>query len=182
MNDLTGLQRLIPAAKWKVWGPLTRRERMLQVVAYCADVLRVHEEGGNNRGKFVDILVQDAGYNPEDNLPWCAILVTACALAAGYRKDFAEIPHAPGAVISWKRFGEARGSLTTSPKRGDLCGWINANGTGHIGMVVRTLPGFVFSAEGNTSSGEAGSQRDGDGVYRRLRLRKTWKFFVHLPD
>ncbi len=35
----------------------------------------------------------------------------------------------------------------------------------------------AWSIEGNTSSGTAGSQRDGDGVYRRLRCIEPGSYF-----
>lgn len=46
----------------------------------------------------------------------------------------------------------------------------NDNWNGHTGIVLIQLnTNYFTSIEGNTSSGEAGSQRDGDGVFKRNR-------------
>jgi hypothetical protein len=40
----------------------------------------------------------------------------------------------------------------------------------------------VYSIEGNTGPGESGSQRDGDGLYRRVRPRSFWSWgFADIP-
>lgn len=174
---MSQLAALIPEKKWIAWIPLSRQERLLQAMAYVCDALKPRETDGNNRGKMVDALTEDAGY--EKGLPWCAISITACALAAGYKRS--ELPSGPGAVINWKRWAEVKGFLTNAPRRGDLCLWLNRDGTGHIGIVVKCNALAVWSIEGNTSSGEAGSQRDGDGMFRRIRARWTWKYFLRMP-
>lgn len=47
----------------------------------------------------------------------------------------------------------------------------NTNWNGHAGIVISQTNNNSFkSIEGNTSSGEKGSQRDGDGVFRRTRV------------
>lgn len=40
---------------------------------------------------------------------------------------------------------------------------------GHIGIIERIREQLLITIEANTSSGESGSQRDGEGVYRRQR-------------
>ena len=72
----------------------------------------------------------------------------------------------PGSVVTWRR-----GST-----------W-----QGHSGMVVRddnaAVRGLAWykrcglTVEGNTSSGRGGSQRDGDGVYRRVRCISPGSYF-----
>jgi len=41
--------------------------------------------------------------------------------------------------------------------------------TDHTGICTSANQSYVYSIEGNTSSGSAGSQSNGDGVYRRVR-------------
>jgi len=59
---------------------------------------------------------------------------------------------------------------TTDPKkvlRGDL---VVLFGSGvHVGMVVKVEGNYVHTIEGNTSSGNSGSQSNGGGVYARKR-------------
>ena len=41
---------------------------------------------------------------------------------------------------------------------------------GHTGLVYDEDEAFIYTIEGNTGSG---GSRDGDGVYRRKRLKKS---------
>lgn len=68
------------------------------------------------------------------------------------------------------------GAAQISPKRGSICMKNSGKGRGHIGIVVKTFGPWVTSIEGNTGPGEAGSQRDGDGMYRRTRLKRFWSW------
>jgi hypothetical protein len=173
------LRDYLPDAKWAVWGKLPRRERALQIAAYIVDELRPRETNGNNRGEIVDAIIRQAGYDPADRPAWCACFVTACCTLAGYRRQ--EIPSAPGAVRFWVSQARNGGRVSQKGNRGDLCYWLNSNGTGHIGFVVASALGWTRSIEGNTGPGEAGNQRDGDGAYRRYRFR-TWQGFIRLPE
>lgn len=181
------LRDYIPRAKWEAWHDLPRKERALQIAAYLVDTLKVRETNGSNRGEVLDAVTRQAGYDPADRLPWCAMFVTACLTLAGYRHD--EIPESPGAVARWRSFGKDTGrywSLSQwEPSRGDLVFWLNQNGTGHIGFFVRkklTVLGWRYETlEGNTSSGDEGSQREGDGAFRRLRKPGTWQGAIRLP-
>lgn len=50
----------------------------------------------------------------------------------------------------------------------------------HIGYVIRLVsPGLLETVEGNTSSGHAGSQGDGDGVFIRQRATTYVYGYVH---
>lgn len=55
---------------------------------------------------------------------------------------------------------------TKGVRPGDLC---TLFGFAHVEMVERIAPEGVYTIGGNTSSGNAGSQSNGGGVYRRLR-------------
>jgi hypothetical protein len=54
----------------------------------------------------------------------------------------------------------------------------------HIGIVSEIIPssGNVISYEGNTSSGDAGSQNDGGGLFRRARNLSYWTSFVDINE
>ncbi len=58
----------------------------------------------------------------------------------------------------------------TRPPRGSVVVWRNGTSwTGHLGVVDWWDVRCGVTVEGNTSSGSAGSQRDGDGVWVRNR-------------
>jgi hypothetical protein len=81
------------------------------------------------------------------------------------------------------------GWLVIKPARGDLvCYDFDGDGQfdDHIGLVVRVVAiGPVLTletVEGNTSSGNAGSQANGDGVFLRRRVISASKVaFVRIP-
>jgi len=66
------------------------------------------------------------------------------------------------------------------PKYGDLIIWANgATMTGHIGFVLSSneKTKMIITIEANTSSGNSGSQSDGDGVFIRLRKIYLYQYF-----
>jgi hypothetical protein len=52
----------------------------------------------------------------------------------------------------------------------------------HTGIVVSGGRSSDITVEGNTSSGNRGSQRDGDGVFQRTRSHSIIKGYVVLPE
>ncbi|MBS1725376.1 MAG: CHAP domain-containing protein [Armatimonadetes bacterium] len=145
------------------------------MMAYLADVCNVREELGPNHGKWVDDFLREAG-GLGPGYPWCAASINWCAEACGApNPDVSD-----AAVIGWKRWAQQTGRLMHEPARGRLCFYLHPDGTGHIGVVISAGGGEIRSIEGNTSSGNAGSQRDGDGLYRRVRQASAWQFFINL--
>jgi len=70
-------------------------------------------------------------------------------------------------------------SITQEPygKSGDILVWIRKNG-GHIGFIEKPVDRFTWrTIEANTSPGTAGSQYDGDGVWRRVRTYEPFNTF-----
>ncbi len=162
-------------AKYPTWHTLPTSERRLLVMAYLADEVKVRESGGNNRGEWVQALQEAAGLGTEGGFAWCAAAVTFASLSAG--ADFPQRPDFnPAAVIGWRRWLSSRDGITTAPKRGSICMHQTNASQGHIGVVVRVVGPLVYSIEGNTGPGEEGSQRDGDGLYRRVRSRSFWSW------
>lgn len=162
-------------AKYPSWDTLATSERRLLVMAYLADEIKVRETGGNNKGEWVEVLQEAAGLGSEGGFAWCAAAVTFASLAA--RAEFPQRPgHNPAAVIGWRRWLSSKDAITTVPKRGSICMHQTSASQGHIGVVVRVVGPLVYSIEGNTGPGEEGSQRDGDGLYRRVRSRSFWSW------
>lgn len=151
-------------------------ERVLLAMAYLADDIKVRESGGNNRGEWVEAALDTVGIDGPAS--WCAAAISlACEIGiyTGGPKD------GRGRVYNWWKWGNASGRDSDVPARRSLCVRLNADTTGHIGIVVRSGLGMVYSIEGNTSSGNSGSQRDGDGLHRRVRLKSFWnKGFIVL--
>jgi len=158
----------------------------------------IHEEGGNNRGDQVEFFQKLMGGAPGD--PWCADFVSTCLIKAYAR--FHRLPEdrdrlagyigAAGALLlplsgscvelarSARRLKLLR-SPEFTPVAGDLV-LFDFPGLGephHVGFVRSAGHAIVSTVEGNTSSGIAGSQADGDGVFCRSRPRERIYGFVH---
>jgi len=163
--------RKVMEQKYPGYAKFPNGERVLLCMAWLCDAVKVRELG-TNRGQWVEAFLDSAGVAPGN--PWCASALTfACKVAeVGH-------PAAPAAVRNWDDWfiGRQRNWDRKYAQRGMVCMKNSGGGKGHIGIVVKVLPlGMLWSIEGNTGPGEAGSQRDGDGMYRRLRHRRFWSW------
>lgn len=133
------------------------------------------EQGGNNRGQIVSAF-QKAVDGVAEGEPWCMSFVQFCLKHVDQLCTFMNLdPYAPTVMFKsehcatvWnKAAGTQRGHV---PKVGHVVIWKNPNGSnGHTGIVVKVDPaGTFWTVEGNTS-GDAGSQSDGDGVFYKHR-------------
>jgi hypothetical protein len=158
----------------------------------------IHEAGGNSRGDQVEFFQRLMGGAPGD--PWCADFVCSCLVKAYARfhrlpEDRDRLPGYVGAAgallqpLSGSCAAIARSArklkLLRSPDYvpvpADLV-LFDFEGLGkphHIGIVRSASHSVIHTIEGNTSSGIAGSQADGDGVFYRSRLRSHVYGFVH---
>ena len=149
----------------------------------AATKLGIHEVGGNNHGPWVKKFLAEVGL-PE-GYAWCdAFQSFEMDGAAGHK-----LPIESASVEQTYATAKNLGWLVTKPARGDLvCYDFDGDGQfdDHIGLVVSVLglgPMMTLeTVEGNTSSGVAGSQADGDGVYLRRRVVSSKSVaFVRIP-
>lgn len=152
---------------------ITLRERAFGFAVKAADK-GVHEVGGNNHGPAVKKYLAEVGL-PE-GYAWCDAFVSWCYhQAAGKRLAW----ESAGVWFTYS-YAKAHGWLVDRPRRFDLV-MFDFDGDGnfndHIGFVAWVKKfgpvSIVHTIEGNTSSGEAGSQSDGGGVYRRTRIIRS---------
>jgi hypothetical protein len=158
------------------------REKLVQN-ELAATKLGIHEIGGNNHGPWVKKFLGSVGL-PE-GYAWCdAFQSFEMEGAAGHR-----LPIESASVAQTYVTGKNLGWAVTKPARGDLvCYDFDGDGQfdDHIGLVVRVLglgPMLTLqTVEGNTSSGVAGSQGDGDGVFLRRRVVSAKSVgFIRIP-
>lgn len=110
-------------------------------------------------------------YYGTSGVPFCAMFASWCltddegnsVIPGG---DFAYVPYGINAA-------RAAGQLVdpSSAAPGDLIcfDWDGDGVADHVGLVEANYGAWVQTIEGNTSSGAAGSQSNGGGVYRRSR-------------
>lgn len=109
-----------------------------------------------------------------DGQPWCAMFISWVFASAGLplpastAKGFAYTPSGAAWFQSqgrWRTSGPARGDVVFFDFPND-----GVNRISHVGVVESVrADGAIVTIEGNTSPGSGGSQRDGGGVYRRVR-------------
>lgn len=121
--------------------------------------------------------------------PWCGVWVGAGLQAAGVERVDGRI-----ASVYWIEMQAKGGNPpftgwttdVSKARRGDLVVFHFGEGRGvHVGMFrMRISGGRIVTDEGNTSSGNAGSQSNGGGSYRRIRrVRDVWGVaLVDYPD
>lgn len=146
----------------------------------------VKEQGGNNRGHWIRTFAKATDLGQSENFPWCAAFVMYCLAQAGFDVKQIKNRASVGFIEKW---AEVNGLIVKRPLRGDLVTFRfdDDNWPDHIGFVRKVLglgPILTISTvEGNTSSGESGSQDDGGGVYIRRRVvRRSKVRFIRIPD
>lgn len=136
----------------------------------ASDVLRVaaaeigttENPAGSNRNKYSLALGRPAE-------PWCADFVVWTTRQAGLRLP-SEHSYTPYMATGFKQVG-AWHDGTAGARPGDVVFFNFGSGIiRHVGIVESArADGSLVTIEGNTSSGTAGSQDNGGGVFRRTR-------------
>lgn len=170
---------------WGAKPPATilLREKLVRAELAAAK-LGIREVGGNNHGPWVKKFLAEVGL-PE-GYAWCDAFQSYEEHGVAGRR----LPIESASVAQTYAEAVKLGWVVTTPKRGDLfC--VNWSAPGppfadHIGIVVKVLKlGPILTlqtVEGNTSSGVAGSQSDGAGVFIRTRvIGASYVGFVRIP-
>ncbi|WP_280695857.1 MULTISPECIES: CHAP domain-containing protein [unclassified Kitasatospora] len=124
-----------------------------------------YKEGPNNETPF-------GRWYGDDNEPWCDQFVSYVGDASGNGDAVGRFEYCPSHVEWFKN----QGRFGSDPIPGALV-FYSWNGDGvadHVGIVVGISDSEITTYEGNTSSGQAGSQGNGDGAYERTRPR-NWQ-------
>ncbi|MFC6999592.1 CHAP domain-containing protein [Rufibacter roseus] len=139
------------------------------VAAVFRSQLGVREATGKNDGAAVEMYLRSTGLGKGH--AWCGAFVNWVLKECGYTtpKGAAWAPSwFPASRLVYSSGKESR----AGPRAGDVFGiWFsNLKRIGHVGFVEKWSGSSVITVEGNTN--EAGS-REGDGVYRKRRPRRT---------
>ena len=127
-------------------------------------------EEGTVFGRWYAEKVGDSYYGAS-GVPYCAMFVSYCLDWAGVSAE-----GIPGAYVPWILSANSEAGCLVyneDAQPGDLVmfDWGGDGVADHIGIVEENHPdeGWMQTIEGNTSSGNSGSQSNGGGVYRRAR-------------
>jgi CHAP domain len=117
-----------------------------------------------------------------DRLPWCAMFVSKAFSDAG----MPEIRYASVDIGEENFRNGTWGRLIPKSAQwlpGDIVFYGVSADAQHTGIVISDEGGVITTIEGNTSSGNSGSQANGDGVYIRNRSKADgWVLHAGRPD
>lgn len=139
-----------PATSWSLAVsdlPRRRREAIKQARLWVGSR---EQPGQPNRGTVPDMVLAPLGLV---GVPWCAAFVSYILRSVGF-----------GAADGFQYTASARECLAMFPERlglpvlGDVVGWVNPDGTGHVGIVIGLRyaapgapPTHVILIEGNSA-------------------------------
>lgn len=114
-------------------------------------------------------------YYGTSGVPYCAMEVSYVFDRAGMSifGDGRMYAYCPYIVRDARAAGRLRSFDDILPGDVILFDWDEDGVADHVGFAVRRVGNYVHTIEGNTSPGNAGSQSNGGGVYRRVRHRST---------
>lgn len=109
---------------------------------------------------------------PSDSVWWCMLFVSMCLDECGQIDAIGGFSFNTDYTVNQvRKHPEAYFVSVYDAKPGDVViyNW-DGGGTDHVGFVEKNLGGGTLQTiEGNTSSGDYGSQSSGNGVWRRVR-------------
>lgn len=116
------------------------------------------EEGGNNSGPFVEMLLhKEFDGDDDDDGAWCAAFVSFCISEASGGNPPFEMSFGAKSIF---RNASNFGSKSMAPSAGDIVCWdrgkLNADGSkswqGHVGFVEKVDGDIFYTIEGNKGS------------------------------
>jgi hypothetical protein len=149
-------------------------EERKKALAWYAKTFIGIKEDGPNKGQMIERF-QKAVDQQAVGESWCVGFVQYClkGIDALFGTPPTRVFATELATAMWTR--TPADLKRTEPAIGSIAVWAKLvdgkpSWQGHTGIVAEIVPLGVYTIEGNTSSGVSGSQREGDGVFLRLRM------------
>ena len=160
-------------------------DKIVKKVLEKAQSLVGTKEVGQNGGVVIDEIQKVFGMK---NQQYCVMFTLYCwdfilkqVLSERYDKPFPMVASSQ-TLFEWAKKNNFTYTDTNLIKPGDIVIWRKFNlWQGHAGLInskVRAIDSSFEDFEGNTSNSDFGSQRDGDGIYKRKRFAKKLDFSV----
>ena len=127
------------------------------------------EQGGNNRGKFVELIQKTSDGNASREA-WCMAFVQSMIAYAETKTGVTStIYNSEHCLTTWRK-SKAADRVQKIPAPGAVIIWQHGKSeNGHTGFVTEYLDKKMTTVEGNTGA----NMREGDGVYSKTRSTKT---------
>jgi hypothetical protein len=168
------VRHINPKLKSYLEQALSTPEHLLCAAALAC--VGIHEEGGDNRGELVELFQETVGVAERE--AWCLSFIQsliAFVEATAWFPKLSEIPATEHCLTLWQT--APQGLRLAEPQSGCIALWQHGSTqNGHAEIVLGVLSGgSLLTVGGNTGDG-SGIVREGDGVYLRLRPRKSGDF------
>jgi uncharacterized protein (TIGR02594 family) len=140
----------------------------LKLVEEATKWIGVHEAGGNNHGKEVEMF-QKAVDGVAGGEPWCMAFVQFCVMQVEKTLDIkSNIFHSEHCLTTWRNSPASMRLI--GPVPGCIVIWQHGTSeNGHTGFVTSiNVLGKMLTIEGNTDN-DTGVNREGNGVFARTR-------------
>jgi len=143
----------------------TPTDLLMRTAAACVGI---KEEGGDNKGRMVELFQRVVGTPMRQS--WCMDFMQACINYAECVKGVrSPLIATEGCLALWNACHVEYSVV--APEPGDLIIWQLGDGPhGHVGIVMGQDELHYETIEGNTSDSNV-LDRNGDGVYRKMRLK-----------
>lgn len=140
-----------------------------QVVAIAESQLAVRESSGNNDGVQVQAFLATTGL--KGNYPWCAAFLSWTFIQASVKAPrSAYAPDWFRQNVVYRQHTPTITPFTSKPAQVFGLYFESKGRVAHVGMITGESRLSYTTIEGNTNA--AGS-REGDGVYRKIRNKRT---------
>ena len=159
---LFGIGTLQAQSRYELYCPQSSLDKS-RVILYSQ--LGLKEKTGRNDGTHVELYLKSVGLNPKGRYPYCL---------AGQYYCFSQTSYNPlpktGACITLWNFVRKLKALPYIPQIDDLIVWLSRKGNGHVERITKILGmGWIRTIGFNTTLDGKGNQRDGGGVYEKMR-------------
>lgn len=145
---------------------IVHRDARLLLVCAAQACVGIREEGGNNRGEFVELIQETIGGAVSE--PWCMSLVqTLIAYVENRFKIVSPVFATEHVQTCWNKTDQEQ-RIRFYPLPGAVIIWRKGKtNSGHTGIVFATDGDEMWTLEGNTEKGVVDGHvvRDGGGVY-----------------
>ncbi len=149
-------------------GSVSRKEFIDQV----STQIGVHELTGKNDGVQVEAYLKSVKLRRGD--PWCAAFLSWNCQQCDVKNPMSG--YSPAWFPSFNLIYKPSEKLLGAPQPGDVFGiyFASKGRIAHVGFVAEWGEKYVTTIEGNTAPDpvNADQDRDGDGVYKKKRLRR----------
>lgn len=140
---------------------------VLMLLSTALQCRGITEVGADNHGHMVELFQSTMGH--AEGEPWCMAFLQSCVAYVetfGFDSGLFPTEHCLTA------FTNSKCLHPVEPVAGDIIIWqLDGTTRGHCGLITSVQTNWLHTIEGNTSPATGEIERNGDGVYEKIRPR-----------